>query len=231
MGERIHEIGRYFVQDLKEVLENTYNFVGITTAYEIPDEDQPITIIEEKLNGDPKIFDLGGIYKKNEESIGVYIEAKNFSSATGLIGHYTKFLRDSFSVWIKKRTVSKDWKAIFLFVSTHPFACSNFSTLKEYDFLKHALESENDLMEYLIEHTDSVLRDFLDYFDILILNDSKILIRKYNENKIKSVKEEGINLAIEVSRKSRPEDEQLRPKVGAVLIKDNRIIETILVMI
>ena len=55
---------------------------------------------EEKFNGGIKIFDLVGFYNRSDGLIGVYIGAKNYSSSTGLMAQYKKFLIDSFSVWI-----------------------------------------------------------------------------------------------------------------------------------
>jgi len=133
MGERIQEIGREFVYEIKEYLEKTFNFGSLTTTYNKND-----ATVRENLNGDTIRFDLVGLYYHSNEPIEIYIEAKKYTTSSGLISNFKKFLKDSFSIWVKKRQISNYWKAKFLFIATHPFACQDFSNLKSYKYFKNS---------------------------------------------------------------------------------------------
>lgn len=171
MGERIQEIGREFVYEIKEYLEKTFNFGELATAYNKND-----ATLREMLNGKVVTFDLVGPYIHSDEPIEIYAEAKKYTTSSNLLSNFRKFLKDSFSVWVKKRQISTNWKAKFLFIATHPFACTNFSNLISYDFLEQQIEEESELIDFLVKNKELVISDFLDFFDILIITDSKDLI-------------------------------------------------------
>lgn len=171
MGEFIQEIGREFVYEIKEYLEKTFNFGPLATAY-----NKNAATIREKLNGNPITFDLVGPYYQNNGQIEIYIESKKYTTSSHLLPNFKKFLKDSFSVWVKRRQISNIWKAKFLFIATHPFACRDFSDLKKYDFLEQQLENELELINFLKKNKEAVISDFLNFFDILIITESKDLI-------------------------------------------------------
>jgi len=171
MGEYIHEIGREFVYEIKEYLEKTFNFGEFATAYNKND-----VTLREKFNGDVIRFDLVGSYYYINEPIEIYIEAKKYTTSSSLLSKYKEFLKNSFSVWAKKRKISSNWKAKFLFIATHPFACREFSNLKGLDFLENLLEEETELKSFMRDNKEAVISDYLNFFDILIITDSKDLI-------------------------------------------------------
>jgi len=167
MGEIIQEIGRDFVLDLKEFLESTENFGSVFTG----NNRNQITV-RQKLDGSTKTFDMIAGYKKNlVDEIEVYIEAKNYSSQGDLNEQYKKFLEDCFSVWVYQKGLSKYWKAKFIFISKHPFYCSEYSNLKKLKFLKSRIEDDEDLMNYCLNNEEIVVNEFLDSFDILIFSE------------------------------------------------------------
>lgn len=167
MGEIIHEIGRDFVKNLKDFLESTENFGNVFTG----NNPNQITV-RKKHDGSTKIFDMIAGYKKNlDYEIEVYIEAKNYSSQGDLNKQYRKFLADCFSVWVYQKRLSSYWKAKFLFISNHPFYCSEYSNLKSLNFLKSQIEDDEDLLNYCSQNEEIVIREFLDSFDILIYSE------------------------------------------------------------
>ncbi len=167
MGEIIQEIGRGFVLDLKEFLESTENFGSVYTG----NNRNQITV-RQKFDGSSKIFDMIAGYKKNlVNEIEVYIEAKKYTSQGDLNEQYKKFLEDCFSVWVYQKKLSKYWKAKFLFISTHPFYCSEYSNLKNLNFLKNRIKDDKDLLNYCKNNEEIVVREFLDSFDILIFSE------------------------------------------------------------
>lgn len=171
MGEHLHETGREFVYEIKEYLELTMNFEGIATAY-----DPNGMTIREMRNGNFKTFDLVGAYKKDDIIIEAFIEAKNYSSSSNLLDLYKKYLKECFSVWVRSRIKFAHWKARFIFLSTHPFACTKFTKLTNLDFLEDEIRNDDDLFEFFNSNKEEVRKQFLDYFDILFLNKSKELI-------------------------------------------------------
>ncbi len=167
MGEIIQEIGRDFVLDLKLFLESTENFGNVYTG-----NNRNQVTVRQKYNGTTKTFDLIAGYKKNLlDEIEVYIEAKDYTSQGDLNEQYKKFLEDCFSVWVYQKGLSQYWKAKFIFISTHPFYCSQYSNLKSLNFLKNRIENEEDLMEYCSKNEEIVVREFLDSVDILIFSE------------------------------------------------------------
>ena len=160
-----------FVYEIKEYLEKTFNFGSFSTAYNKND-----VTLRESINGEIIRFDLIGPYYNSNEPIEIYIEAKKYTTSSGLISNFKKFLKDSFSVWVKKRQISNNWKAKFLFIATHPFACQNFSNLKSYSFLEQLIEEQLELIKFLKKKKEEVISDFLNFFEILIITDSKDLI-------------------------------------------------------
>lgn len=172
MGESSHELGRDYVIELQEFLEKTYNFNSLFTVYGPYD-----STLMEKLNGDSKKFDLAGSFEENSDLIPVFIEAKNDSNSARLIREYKNFLKDCFSVWVKKRKLSRRWNARFLFISSYPFLCNDFSKHKKADFLAEVFEDiDDDLKNYFNLHQAEVISSFLEFVDILILTPSCELI-------------------------------------------------------
>lgn len=172
MTERLHQIARDYVYEIKDFLQYTYNFKIVATAYNLNE-----TTIMEKLNGDTIKFDLRGVFERDTESIEVFIEAKNYSSSSDLNSQYREFIKDCFSVWVRRRQLSSKWKARFLFISSHPFYCSDFANLKSLDFLSNIIQpSDEELYNYLSTHKEEVIKDFLGLVDVLILSPSRTLI-------------------------------------------------------
>ncbi len=169
MGERPHEIGRKFAYKIKDVLERTGKFSIPFVSYEATSEQTSM----ETFEGEKKQYDLKGSHiSSNEENFDVFIESKDDSNTSRLKNEYKKFLRESFSVWIKKRTAFMNWKARFLFISSHPFNCSNFNDLKQEDFLERCLRDNEVLLEKLEQTSRFVRSEFLDYVDIIFLTPS-----------------------------------------------------------
>lgn len=165
-------MGREYVCELQEFLKATHNFNSLVTVYGPYD-----STLMEKLNGDPKRFDLAGFFEENSDQIPVFIEAKNDSNSARLIREYKNFLKDCFSVWVKKRKLSRRWNARFLFISSYPFLCNDFSKHKKTNFLAEVFEDlDDDLKNYFNSHQAEVISSFLEFVDILILTPSRELI-------------------------------------------------------
>lgn len=175
MGESLHETGRNFVMEIMDFLISTGNFEGLVTAYNEND-----LTLKTKLDGTQKRFDLTGIYKEKREeaAIDVYIETKNYNKENNLRNHYETFLKDCLSVWFNMRKFSRNRKARFLFITSHPFCCNNFRELKTYEFLSEISDSfdENLKNEFDNYPTEIIISDFLNFINIMILNESRRLI-------------------------------------------------------
>lgn len=169
MGERSHEIGRLFAYKIKDVLETTGKFNIPFVSYEAVSEQTTM----ETFDGGKKQYDLKGSYiSSNEENFDVFIEAKDYSRQSTLNDDYKKFLIESFSVWIKKRTVFRNWKARFIFISSHPFYCSKFNDLKKEDFLENCI-IDNEVLKEEFENSIRIVKsEFLDYVDVIFLTPS-----------------------------------------------------------
>lgn len=169
MGERPHEIGRQFAYKIKDVLERTGKFIIPFVCYEAASEQTSM----ETCEGEKKQYDLRGSYiSSDEENFDVFIEAKDYSNQSTLNDDYKKFLKESFSVWIRKRVIFRNWKARFLFISSHPFYCSVFNNLKKEDFLESCLRDNDILAEELENSIRIVKSEFLDYVDVIFLTPS-----------------------------------------------------------
>ena len=73
-----------------------------------------------------------------------------------------------------------DWKARFIFLSDHPFFCSNqFEQKNTVSFLNQVLnEFDKDLLKYLKEFENRIERNFLSLINIIFHSRDNYLILK-----------------------------------------------------
>lgn len=183
MGERIHELGKKYVLDIRDFLKTTGNFHSLITTY-----NQNDITLKEKIDGTTVNFDIVGFFKNPEieDEIEVFIETKHYSSQNKLSKHYKKFLIDAFSVWLKMRNLSKSKMGKFLFITSHPFECKSFIKLNSYNFLREEISniSEDLLQNFNSIEIEDIIFKFLIHTDILFLTKSKSLISIQKSNLI-----------------------------------------------
>ncbi len=183
MGEEIQEKGRKFVYEMFDYLEYTGNFEGLVTSYERKNMTSQIL-----SSGIKKDFDIRGMFKDENISIDVFIEAKRYKTLSNLYSCYRIFLKDCFSVWVNERKIKKDWRARFIFITTHPFACSNFTNIRSYEFLKKVLNGEVDLENFLDSNIERTVKDFLPNLYILFVTEGKEMLTPSIKRILKKMK-------------------------------------------
>jgi hypothetical protein len=135
LREAAQESGRAGVFDAKTWLESTthmslpfdvYRFTSLCT----------VTCLNDEL----RAFDLTGhIYGRN---VPIYVEVKTYTTAGGQKKAFDDFLAVAYSATAKEMARLGDWKAEFMWVTTHPFAVTDWSMLTTRERVKGALERD-----------------------------------------------------------------------------------------
>jgi hypothetical protein len=101
------------------------------------------------LDGSDTVADLAGMFLTDPYDRMVYVEAKNYTSSSGLQGHYEAFLAHAYSATAQamKGAGKKDPKFEFIFVTRHPFGPeSKWSHRLELSALEEALEKHSEVL-------------------------------------------------------------------------------------
>lgn len=94
----------------------------------------------EMLDGSIKRFDLAGLFLTGSKS-PVVVENKSYTQVGDQPDQYLEFLAHAYSYSAKIKSSSRsDDKREFIWVTTHPFAQSNWMKLHEPDHIRSALQ-------------------------------------------------------------------------------------------
>jgi hypothetical protein len=118
-------------------------------------------------------FDFSGVYNLGWRRIDVFGESKGYSKARNLLAEFRAFLAKAYVTTTDYPQNSNDY---FWFVTNVPFACSEGSGIKSYEFVRETLNDKNNpqVQEILGEgHVDDQsVRDLVGRLGVFILTDS-----------------------------------------------------------
>lgn len=135
LREEAQENGRKGVFKTKTWLESTthiqlpfdvYGFTSMCT----------VTL----LNEDVQAFDLKGII--HTRGVPLFVENKAYTATGGQAKAFDDFLAIAYSSTAKEIARVSDWKAEFMWVTTHPFSLNNWSTLTTRERMAKALKKD-----------------------------------------------------------------------------------------
>lgn len=134
-AEGLHELGREGVLRIRRWLDSTARFSMSHTAYDLDPDRNPYTQVRvEQLNGTFENFDLVGDIRDERGKKGhtVYVECKNYTSAGNQGVMYTEYLATCYSAFAAKhKALGHPPSVEFMWVTTHPFAQTNFAKLTD----------------------------------------------------------------------------------------------------
>lgn len=97
------------------------------------------------LNDEVQAFDLYGLI--HTRNVPLFVENKAYTAVGGQAKAFDEFLAIAYSSTAKEIARVSDWKAEFMWVTTHPFSLGNWSTLTTRERMATALkEDENDVL-------------------------------------------------------------------------------------
>jgi hypothetical protein len=134
-AEGLHELGREGVLLIRRWLDSTARFSMSHTAYDLDSQSRPYTQVRvEQLNGGFENFDLVGDIRDERGKKGntIYVECKNYTSAGNQGVLYSEYLATCYSAFAAKyKALGHPPSAEFMWITTHPFAQTNFTKLTE----------------------------------------------------------------------------------------------------
>lgn len=134
-AEGLHELGREGVLRIRRWLDSTARFSMSHTAYDLDLDRNPYTQVRvEQLNGTFENFDLVGDIRDERGKKGhtVYVECKNYTSAGNQGVLYAEYLATCYSAFVAKhKALGHPPSVEFMWVTTHPFAQTNFAKLTD----------------------------------------------------------------------------------------------------
>lgn len=145
-AEGLHEIGREGVLRIRRWLDATARFSMSHTAYDLDPDDRPYTQVRvEQLNGGFENFDLVGDMRDAQGKKGhtVYVECKNYTAAGNQGTLYDEYLATCYSAFAARQgNVGHVPSIEFMWVTTHPFAVTNFAKLTDEPTIASACANE-----------------------------------------------------------------------------------------
>jgi hypothetical protein len=143
-AEGLHELGREGVLRVRRWLDSTARFSMSHTAYDLDPDRQPYTQVRvEQLNGR---FDLVGDIRDERGQKGntVYVECKAYTSAGNQGTLYAEYLATCYSAFAAKhKALGHPPSVEFMWVTTHPFAQTNFAKLTDEATIAEACADES----------------------------------------------------------------------------------------
>jgi hypothetical protein len=134
-AEGLHELGREGVLRIRRWLDSTARFSMSHTAYDLdPDRHIYTQVRVEQLDGAFENFDLVGDIRDERGNKGntVYVECKNYTSAGNQGTLYAEYLATCYSAFAAKhKALGHPPSVEFMWVTTHPFAQTNFAKLTD----------------------------------------------------------------------------------------------------
>jgi hypothetical protein len=132
-AEGLHELGRQGVMRIRRWLDSTARFSMSHTAYDLDPDGKPYTQVRvEQLDGRFENFDLVGDIRSPQGKVGntLYVECKNYTSAGNQGDFYVEYLATCYSALAARTTSLGHVPSVeFMWVTTHPFSQTKFTTL------------------------------------------------------------------------------------------------------
>lgn len=145
-AEGLHEIGRDGVLRVRRWLDATARFSISHTAYDLDPAGRPYTQVRvEQLDGRFENFDLVGDIRDPQGKKGnaVYVECKNYTAAGNQATLYDEYLATCYSAFAARQgNVGHVPSVEFMWVTTHPFAVTNFAKLTDEPAIASACAKE-----------------------------------------------------------------------------------------
>lgn len=138
-AEATQEKGRRGVAHTKRWLEATTYVELQFNAY----EDEGMCELE--LLSGTKIFDMFG-FMLGKERRPVYVENKDDTNVSRLYAAYQDFIANAYSATAKRIQTTRDQKAEFMWVSTHPFNQREWANLTTPEEVKAALDKHPEVL-------------------------------------------------------------------------------------
>jgi len=118
-------------------------------------------------------FDFSGVYNLDWRRIAVFGECKGYSKARNLLSEFRAFLAKAYVTTTDYPQQRKDY---FWFVTNVPFACTEGSGIKSYEFVKATLSDRTNPQTKEIlgdcHVDDQIVRDLVNRLGVFILTDS-----------------------------------------------------------
>lgn len=164
-GEGLHELGRQGVIRVRRWLDSTARFSMSHTAYDLDQEGRPYTQVRvEQLDGRFENFDLVGDIRDPSGKKGntIYVECKNYARAGNQGTLYDEYLATCYSAFAAKNDAIGHVPSIeFMWVTTHPFAQTNFAKLTDERTIATVCADDKHKARLGGKDYDSVLGDVL----------------------------------------------------------------------
>lgn len=175
-AEGLHEIGRDGVIRIRRWLDSTARFDMSHSAYDLDKDGRPLTQVRvEQLDGGFETFDLVGDIRDEVGLKGntVYVECKNYSQAGNQAQLYDEYLATCYSAFACQHRALGHMPSIeFMWVTTHPFAVTNFARLTDQTAIAAACSSETHRHRLGTEVYDQELGDLLaERLWLVVVND------------------------------------------------------------
>ena len=167
-AEATQEKGRRGVAHTKRWLEATTYVELQFNAY----EDEGMCELE--LLSGTKVFDMFG-FLLGPNRRPVYVENKDDTNVSRLYKDYQEFLANAYSATAKRIQATKDQKAEFMWVSTHPFNQGGWGKLATPDEIKGALDKHPSVLGGVAVDEDLV-RTVANRIWVLVLNKRQLEI-------------------------------------------------------
>ncbi|MBA3306943.1 MAG: hypothetical protein H0U25_13625, partial [Thermoleophilaceae bacterium] len=120
---------------IRRWLDSTARFSMSHTAYDLDPDRKPYTHVRvEQLNGAFENFDVVGDIRDERGKKGntVYVECKNYTRAGNQGVLYAEYLATCYSAFAAKhKALGHPPSVEFMWVTTHPFAQTNFAKLTD----------------------------------------------------------------------------------------------------
>lgn len=172
-AEATQEKGRRGVAHTKRWLEATTHVELLFNAY----EDEGMCQLE--LLSGIKTFDMFG-FMLGPNRRPVYVENKDDANASRLYADYQEFLANAYSATAKRIQVTKDQKAEFMWVSTHPFNQNGWAKLATADEVKAALVKHASVLGGA-EVDEDLVRTVAQRIWVLVMNQRQLEISLTHE--------------------------------------------------
>ena len=121
-------------------------------------------------------FDFNGVYFKHMDAAEVFGECKGYSKAGNLLGEFKSFLAKAY---VTATDHSRHRDDYFWFVTNVPFACTEGSAIRSYDFVRASLkDKENAEVKEILgsgDVDDSLVRRLVERLGVFILTDSFLM--------------------------------------------------------
>lgn len=164
-AEGLHELGREGVLRIRRWMDSTARFSMSHTAYDLDPDRKPYTQVRvEQLDGTFENFDLVGDIRDERGKKGntVYVECKNYTSAGNQGTLYTEYLATCYSAFAAKhKALGHPPSVEFMWVTSHPFAQTNFAKLTDKATVADACADETHIRRLGDESYDPDLGELL----------------------------------------------------------------------